>query len=368
MPFDQPYIPDVNNILSAGVQGYKLGNAMRQQNAMAEAGKFLSQGDQTGAKNALYNAGEVESGLKLEDHFRQVARQADADKLAKAQRFNEKLGNLAMLADTPEKWQAAIGTAKQAGLDVDKWADFGTRDYVLAQAGKANEVLTLELNRRKIDEATAAKQAAAAAKLQPKPKSFNVNDANKLSEKGVQLENLKRYNDTFNDEYAGYGRGGEALMSATRTLPFIAGQQTEDAAKWWQDYARYKNVVRNQLFGSALTESEKAAFEEADISPNMSPDVVKDNLARQQSAVRSALQKTARALTASGYSQDAVEGALGTTLDELNTPDEAVVKRLKPNAPIKVKSADEARELIRSGKLRKGDSFIDENGQPRTVN
>lgn len=158
MPYDfgSPYIPDVNNILAAGAKGYAMGNQMRQQNAMSLAGQSLAQGDQTGAKNALYQAGEVESGLKLEDHLRQAARQADADKLAKTLRHNETLGNLAQLADTPEKWTVAIGQAKAAGLDVDKWSDFGTRNVVLAQAGKANEVLAAELARRAADRKDAA--------------------------------------------------------------------------------------------------------------------------------------------------------------------------------------------------------------------
>lgn len=156
MAFDQPYIPDVGNILAQQGRGYALGSEMRQQNAMASAGQALAQGNRKGAVNALYQAGEVESGLKIEDHFRQAARQANADNLAKAERFNRTLGNLAMLADTPEKWAAAIGSAKAAGLDVDKWADFGTRDYVLAQANKTVEMINLELERRRT-EASAAK-------------------------------------------------------------------------------------------------------------------------------------------------------------------------------------------------------------------
>jgi hypothetical protein len=156
MAFDQPYVPDAANILAQHGRGYALGSEMRQQNALGAAGQQLAQGNRKGAVNELYKGGEVEAGLKMEDQFRQDARQANADKLAEGARFNEKLANLAMLADTPEKWTAAIGVAKQAGLDVDKWADFGTRDYVIAQAGKATEVLTLELNRRKEQQALEA--------------------------------------------------------------------------------------------------------------------------------------------------------------------------------------------------------------------
>lgn len=164
MPYDfgSPYIPDVNNILAAGAKGLAMGNQMRQQNAMSLAGQSLAQGDQTGAKNALYQAGEVESGLKLEDHFRQAARQADADKLAKTQRFHDVLGNLVLSVKQlppeaqPEAWKAAIGQAKSAGLDVSKYEDPGTMDFVLAQSDKVKELLSLELARRAADRKDAA--------------------------------------------------------------------------------------------------------------------------------------------------------------------------------------------------------------------
>lgn len=337
MAFDNPYIPDINNILAQQGRGYALGGQMRQDNAMATAGQALAQGNRKGAVNALYQAGEVESGLKIEDHFRQATRQAEADKLARAERFNRTLGNLAMLADTPEKWQAAIGAAKQAGLDVDQWADFGTRDYVIAQAGKATEMLNLELQSRKAD-------AVAAARAQPRPRALSVNEATKLSEKGVQLENVNRYGETFKDEFGGYGAGGEKMMFTARNLPFLVGPTTENAASWWQDYDRYKNQVRNELFGSALTAAEQEAFEKSDITPNMDPKQIRLNLQRQQEAVQSALRKTARALAASGYPAEAIEQAIGVPLDQLDAPTPQLNKG-NQGAPVKVNTVEEAMKL-----------------------
>lgn len=369
--FDQPYIPDVNNILAQQGRGYALGSEMRQQNALGAAGKLLAQGDRKGATNALYEGGQVDAGLKMEEQFRQDARQADADKLAKAERFNKTLGNLAMLADTPEKWTAAIGAAKQAGLQVDNWADFGTRDYVLSKAGMATEALTLELNRRKVEAAAQAKRDALTAKQEaasrPKPRALSVNEATKLSEKGTQYENVQRYGSTFKDDYAGYGRGGETTMWAARNTPFLTGPTTENAASWWQDYDRYKNQVRNELFGSALTAAETEAFEKSDINPNMDPGLIKQNLQRQQEAVQSALRKTARSLAASGYTKDAIEQAIGVPLEDLDSPTPQLRKGDREQGPVRVKSAQEAQELIKAGKLRSGDAFIDENGIPRTV-
>jgi hypothetical protein len=149
MAFDNPYIPNVDNILSQHQRGLATGQHMREQNTLSQAGERFAQGDQSGTVNALAKGGMLDKAVEMQNQFRAAASTAEADKLAKAQRANEVLGNLAMLADTPEKWAVAFERAKAAGLDVDQWQDFGTRDFVLAQAGKAKEVLDMELARRK---------------------------------------------------------------------------------------------------------------------------------------------------------------------------------------------------------------------------
>lgn len=302
--------PDVNRTLANYSTGYALGQDQRKQNALAEAGQLMARNDQTGARNALYNAGQMSEGLQIDDRMRAAARQARDDQLAKAKRSNEVLANMALLADTPEKWAVVIGNAKRAGLQVDNWADFGTRDYVLAQGGKVREFLDMELKER----ALAAKQAAAA---RPKPRTLSFGDTQKLAEEGSHLENVKRYGEQFSDDFAGYGTGGDTTMAIARNFPVFTGEKTEKAAAFWQDYDRYKNQVRNKLFGSALTAPEKEAFEKADVNPNMDPKLIRQNLARQKAATISALGKTARSLVASGYTPEAVEGALGVSLQDL---------------------------------------------------
>lgn len=421
----EPYIPDINRTLANYNTGYALGQDQRKQNALTQAGEFMAKNDQTGARNALYSAGQMSEGLQIDDRMRAAARQAKDDQLAKAKRSNEIMGNMALLADTPEKWAVVIDNAKRAGLQVDNWADFGTRNYVLAQGGKVKEFLDMEINARaareetarydrnfnlqeqtalnartnadrsfglqertfdaseaerkrnsdlqnrrlteELDvkrEAIAAKQAAAA---RPKPRALSFNDTQKLAEKGVQLENVDRYGQTFKDEFSGYGRGGESTMWIARNLPILTGPTTESASTWWQDYDRYKNVVRNELFGSALTEGEQRAFESADITPNMDPKQIRANLGRQKQAAESALAKTTRGLKASGYAPEAIEGAIGRPLDDLdggNTPLPAggfiATKKAAPGgqaAPVKVTTPEEAM------KLPSGTSFVTPDGR-----
>jgi hypothetical protein len=318
-----PYIPDSGEWFKSAAQGYALGDTMRNRDLKVEAGGQAAEGNLAGAKSTLYGGGDFEGANQVH----QLMRQASDDALKKTERFHATLGNLALAADTPEKWAAAVGAAKNAGLDVSKYGDFSARQMVLAQSGKTIEAINMEAERRKVEADQAIRREAIQARVtkaaMPKPRNLSFNDTEKLAKKGVQLEGVTRYGETFKDEFAGYGRGGESTMWIARNLPILAGPTTESAATWWQDYDRYKNTVRNELFGSALTTAEQTAFESADITPNMKPDIIRANLARQKEATKSALAKTTRALTASGYNPEAIEGAVGVPLADLSNKDQA---------------------------------------------
>ncbi len=146
-----PYIPDSSEWFKSAAQGYALGDTMRNRDLRVDAGGQAAEGDMKGAKATLYEGGDFEGGNQVH----QMMRQASDDALKKTERFHSTLGNLALAADTPEKWAAAVGAAGKAGLDVSKYGDFNARQMVLAQSGKTIEAIGLENDRRK---------AAAAAK------------------------------------------------------------------------------------------------------------------------------------------------------------------------------------------------------------
>src|SRR5262245_1486137 len=147
----EPYIPKFSDFSGAANQGYALGETMRSRNLLVDAGKQMAAGNAKGARNTLYAGGNFDEGGKLDEQFRAQAKEAKTEKLEAAKKFNDLIGGLAMSADTPEKWAKAIETAKGMGLDVSKYADFGARDFALAQAGKTSEILKMEIERRKED-------------------------------------------------------------------------------------------------------------------------------------------------------------------------------------------------------------------------
>jgi hypothetical protein len=147
----EPYIPDVGKWQQSALQSYALGDTMRNRNLLTEAGGMMAKGHLKGARDTLYAGGNLDEGGKIDARLRADAQAAKTEQLEKAAKFQGTLSNLAMLADTPEKWTRAIQTAQKMGLDVSKYADFGARDVVLAQSGKVADMLKMELERRKAE-------------------------------------------------------------------------------------------------------------------------------------------------------------------------------------------------------------------------
>lgn len=181
-------------------------------------------------------------------------------------------------------------------------------DYYNAQQKAAAE---LEKKRQdaQIDMEKERQKAQIKSETRPLPSSA----INNLASTGEAATNQGRLSDTFKNEYAGQPIAGNAWNWVGRTF----GGDSAPQAEWWQDYQSQKNVVRNKLFGSALTAQEKGEFEKADINPGMSPDVIRANLTRQNAAATRAARKLATAYSSQGYSRDVIEGALGIPLGDL---------------------------------------------------
>lgn len=135
---------------------------------------------------------------------------------------------------------------------------------------------------------------------------------NKLTSDAEKAALLTRLRGSFNDNYAGNGIGGQIENIAGR-MGWTGGMTgaTPGQAEWWQQYDRNKNVIRNELFGAALTPGEQAEFDKADINPNMSPKIIRENLATQHRVLEAGLRRQAQVWAAQGYNPDALRAATG---------------------------------------------------------
>ena len=136
-----------------------------------------------------------------------------------------------------------------------------------------------------------------------------------LTETGGTATDFQRLTGSFQDSYGGFK--AETVGDFDNWLKRnITGDQSGQA-QWWQDYQNQKNIVRNKLFGSALTATEKVEFDKAQITPGMRSDQIKLNLKRQEDLSLKAARKLAKAYSAGGYSEEQIEGALGISLKDL---------------------------------------------------
>lgn len=90
------------------------------------------------ASNALLRGGELQAGLGIQNQLFERSEKARAEASAKQKEMQGIIGELALRADTPEKWARAIDVARRGGLQVDGLEDFAMRELVLARAGKGS--------------------------------------------------------------------------------------------------------------------------------------------------------------------------------------------------------------------------------------
>jgi hypothetical protein len=164
-----------------------------------------------------------------------------------------------------------------------------------------------------------------------------------LGEKAASFNQLSSLESGFKPDYAGYGIAGVGDLANWTARQFNVGNT--DAADWWQQYQAYRNKVRHEMFGAALTGTETAQWEKQDINPGMQPDRIKANIQRQREIIEGALRRRAASLAKQGYSKDAIKAEMGERFDEAardKDPQEA------GSAPRKAVAKDEALDQARA--------------------
>lgn len=176
---------------------------------------------------------------------------------------------------------------------------------------------------------------------------LSVSDITKLSEEGGKFSNLTGFMQGFRPEYGGKPFGiGEASNWVAKNMPSaLTGETERNAADWWSSYQSYKNVVRNDLFGSALTVTEKAEFEKADINPGMNPELIVRNLKRQSEIVQRGIARKAGALVQAGHDPQVISKAYGMTPEQLGVP---AKRGAAPAGPTRINSQKE-RDALPTG-------------------
>jgi hypothetical protein len=305
---------DAAPVMSAYGRGEDMGMAqLRSQQMQARRQQQQEEEFQKQAASAL--AQKMGLPPELASSPESVFSLARSMKLAEEERKNRRPERVSMTdqwlqklrQDDPVKFNQIMEQQIGGGGSQRKTAEIEEYEY------EQNQRKGRGLNEQPIDEWRATRRPRSVGELPPKV----VSD---MGERGTAIQDQDRYATTFKDSYGGkgvFGFGGELANSIARK---DLGVGDKEAAGWWQDYDRHKNVVRNQLFGSALTAPEKQAFEAADITPGMDPAMIRNNLRVQNEAARRAAKKLADYYVKTGRPTEQIEAAMGVPLSSLDAP------------------------------------------------
>ncbi|WP_347270349.1 hypothetical protein [Rhizorhabdus histidinilytica] len=125
----------------------------------------------------------------------------------------------------------------------------------------------------------------------------------KLSKRIDARDSLGRSLSTFRNDF-----GGNTITGSLENwLQGKFGTGTPGQRDWWANFYETDNQIRNDLFGSALTATEQAAYERTTITPSMQPSEIRENLKRRNTIIRKALERQKKVLLANKYEPEAVE-------------------------------------------------------------
>lgn len=91
---------------------------------------------------------------------------------------------------------------------------------------------------------------------------------------------------------------------------------TRGQADWWKQAKKFDVIERNKYFGASLAPNEKQSWEETTISPGMSPETIKKNLAAREKILTNAINRKTDFLRVSGYRPEQIDAILGGYKDE----------------------------------------------------
>lgn len=164
----------------------------------------------------------------------------------------------------------------------------------------------------------------------PNGKSLPPNVITKIAETSNTYDEFSGLLDGFKDTYGGYKvrAAGDIANAWKRNVGGDDGQ-----ADWWQRYQMQQNEVRNRLFGSALTATEKSEFDKAMINPGMTPESIKTNLGRQLETMKKAEAKIYKAYLSGGFSRDQLNELTGGRHGQADVSSAPTAPAADPGAP-----------------------------------
>lgn len=173
----------------------------------------------------------------------------------------------------------------------------------LQQANRKTQLDDLELKKKTAEIAKLNKEASEAGK----GKQLTVPLLEDFEKKGGAVEQMTSLRSSFKPEYAGkFPKLGEIQLALANKFP--QSDEDREFALWWKGYQDRINVIRNDLFGSALTDPERIEFEKAMVKLDTDPKLVIQYLEKAENLAKKKFRSQQTIVEKQGWNISGVEG------------------------------------------------------------
>lgn len=225
--------------------------------------------------------------------------------------------------------------AKQFGSVIPKQSESRKTKTIQTFNERTGENQTVLVDAQTGDPITAWKSAKS-------PMSEKASD--RLFNSGETYRTMVNLSNSFKPGYGGFKSKKIGELNIEAKKRFSNTKDAIAAVQWWQTFKKREIEIRKQLFGSALTATEKASWEKITIHPGMTDAQIQGALSRRKQIELRALRKlTKRALANPRGSRAEVKGILGDTFNDVmrgprKTPRRTQRKGPSTQAPVSSKS------------------------------
>jgi hypothetical protein len=248
--------------------------------------------------------------------------------MSKALRRKQQMGTLGMLSGDPVLAPLGENLGEQAGSEAWRDTQEGMqRRGVLARAleEKADrEFRGMETKAQRdwmggqndmdrgLARSIAQLRADSASAGSKKYRNFTAKNIQELNEQTNIASNMDVFANSFKDDYARIAAPGGRDAANWMASKGMGTENAEAAQQWWASWDRiYTLPVRNEMFGSALTDTEKEAWAKANISTDMTPAQIRSNLKIITDIKNKAMTKLGGNLKAANFDPEAVDYIFG---------------------------------------------------------
>ena len=177
------------------------------------------------------------------------------------------------------EFQAASIEARYAQI-VQNAADKEAQRALQAQIAKDNQDLKLLLANMTLG----------------KQNKLPANVVTDVSTKKDAIKQMLTLASTFKDNF-----GGSVIGGPTATKLYEKGGLNKERVYWWKQFKTLDSKLRNELFGSALTNTEKASWDEITVTENSHPTIIRNAVAHRAKIASDALQRQISDFGDAGY-------------------------------------------------------------------